>query len=276
MPLRAASAGRAARPLAATAVLAAAAVVAALAPGPAAATRPPAEPPASASAVEGAAVIDAASSTATMSRLRRVRVPATARQVIVVRAATWTTSWATLEAFERTASGGWVRRFGPMSARVGARGMVVGSVRRQGTMKTPAGFYRITQAFGRYPDPGTTVPYTRVGWDHWWVQDNYSRYYNYLRRGSQGGFLRTERGARASERLYRFNPEYDYSAVIDFNRPKPVRYRGSGIFLHIHGGGATAGCVSVTRAQMVALLRWMQPAKRPVIIMGEDNWLYSR
>jgi L,D-peptidoglycan transpeptidase YkuD (ErfK/YbiS/YcfS/YnhG family) len=204
-----------------------------------------------------------------------VHLPSTTKQVIVVTAATWSTTSATLEAFARDGRGRWVRRLSAR-ARVGYSGMVVGSSRRQGSGKTPAGSYRITQSFGRYADPGTKLRYTKVGRDHWWVQDNASRYYNTMRRGSRGGFRRTERGPRGSERLFRFNPEYNYAAVIDFNRPNPVRHRGSGIFLHVHGRGATAGCVSVTQRQMAWLLRWLDPRQNPRIVIGEDDWLVRR
>src|SRR4051794_39277010 len=94
-----------------------------------------------------------------------------------------------------------------------------------------------------------------------------------MRLGSQGGFARTEKGRNGSERLARYNPEYNYSAGIDFNRPNPVPYRGAGIFLHVNGDGATGGCVSVSQARMKWLLRWLAASKKPRIILGEDEWL---
>jgi L,D-peptidoglycan transpeptidase YkuD (ErfK/YbiS/YcfS/YnhG family) len=43
---------------------------------------------------------------------------------------------------------------------------------------------------------------------------------------------------------------------------------GSAIFLHVSTGGPTAGCVSVTQDQLLSLLRWLDPARQPRIIMG--------
>ena len=87
---------------------------------------------------------------------------------------------------------GW-KRLATWSARLGYGGLVVGTSRRQGSGTTPAGAYAITQTFGRLADPGTSMPYTKVTDDHWWVEDRSSRYYNEMRRGSQGGFaLRTK------------------------------------------------------------------------------------
>ena len=44
--------------------------------------------------------------------------------------------------------------------------------------------------------------------------------------------------------------------------------RGSGIFLHARTGGSTNGCVSLPVPQLVSTLRWLDPAKRPRIVIG--------
>jgi L,D-peptidoglycan transpeptidase YkuD (ErfK/YbiS/YcfS/YnhG family) len=67
--------------------------------------------------------------------------------------------------------------------------------------------------------------------------------------------------------------QYDYVAVIDFNRPDPVIGRGSGIFLHVKNGHATAGCVSIPHRAMRKVLRWLDPSKAPMIVMGQRDWL---
>jgi L,D-peptidoglycan transpeptidase YkuD (ErfK/YbiS/YcfS/YnhG family) len=94
-----------------------------------------------------------------------------------------------------------------------------------------------------------------------------------MRRGSAGGFLRRTSGYNSSERLATMGAQYDYAAVIDFNRPKPVIGRGAGIFLHASGTGATGGCVSIRRDRMATTLRWLNPAADPRILIGEDGWL---
>ena len=43
---------------------------------------------------------------------------------------------------------------------------------------------------------------------------------------------------------------------------------GGGIFLHVSGPGATAGCVSIPRGTMRRVLRWLDPAAGPVLVMG--------
>jgi L,D-peptidoglycan transpeptidase YkuD (ErfK/YbiS/YcfS/YnhG family) len=43
---------------------------------------------------------------------------------------------------------------------------------------------------------------------------------------------------------------------------------GSAIFLHANGAGSTAGCVSLRRADLLTVLRWLDPRFRPRIVMA--------
>ena len=71
---------------------------------------------------------------------------------------------------------------------------------------------------------------------------------------------------------------FDYVVAIDFNRvrgrspldtERPDGWaRGSGIWFHVEHTGPTRGCVALPRAAMVALLRTLTPAARPVVVMG--------
>lgn len=202
------------------------------------------------------------------------RVPATVRQVIVISAPRWSSTSGTVTLWQRWGYG-W-KKLAVWSARLGYGGLVLGYRRVQGTGTTPAGAYAITQAFGRQADPGTALPYTKVTRDHWWVEDRRSPYYNQMRLGSQGGFALRTWGYNSSERLAYMGAQYDYAAVVDFNRPNPVIGRGAGIFLHAFGKGATAGCVSIRVDRMRATLRWLSPAQRPWILLGQSTWLATR
>ena len=197
-------------------------------------------------------------------------VPSAVTQVVVVRASSWSSTTATLRAYVRDAAG-W-RLSATWSARLGYGGLVLADQRTQGSGKTPAGIFRVTQAFGRQPDPGARIPYTKVTTDDWWVQDRRSAYYNQMRRGSQGGFALTTSGYYGSEHLWYMGSKYDYVTVVDFNRPNPVVGRGSGIFVHAHGTLST-GCITVEYARSRALARWWDPARSPRIIIGVGSWL---
>lgn len=140
-------------------------------------------------------------------------------------------------------------------------------------------------AFGVRADPGTRLPYRKVDADDHWAGDNRdAKTYNLFQPSASP--RRTWRKSQA-ERLAAYPRQYAHAAVIDFNKARGVRWdtgrrqyvavrpadtrRGSAIFLHAGGTGSTAGCVSVSRAGMVRLLRWLDPAKRPRIVMAPSS-----
>jgi L,D-peptidoglycan transpeptidase YkuD (ErfK/YbiS/YcfS/YnhG family) len=150
-----------------------------------------------------------------------------------------------------------------MPARVGANGTT--GAPREGKNATPRGTYTLREAFGIQPEPsGVTMPYRRAWAKHWWVSDPASRYYNTWQVGPPNGRW----NPRYGEQLKRYRPAYDHAVVIDFNRRPVVRGQGSAIFLHVGTGGATAGCVSVSRQRMLQLLRHLKPSLRPRIAIA--------
>ena len=72
----------------------------------------------------------------------------------------------------------------------------------------------------------------------------------------------------SSELLGHYVVQYEYSVVIGFNYARPVRHRGAGIFFHVNGPGATAGCVSAPRWLLRRAMDELDPALRPVIAIG--------
>ncbi|WP_030253447.1 L,D-transpeptidase family protein [Streptomyces violens] len=156
------------------------------------------------------------------------------------------------------------RQAGSAPARFGAKGLAEGSTRKQGTNTTPTGLYDLPYGFGIGAAPaGTEVSYRRVHDNSWWCEDNASASYN---RWAEP--LPADCAAKESERLADYPTQYDRALVIGFNYDKPVRGRGAGIFLHVNGKGATAGCVSVPAGAMARVLAWADPEKRPHIAIG--------
>jgi L,D-peptidoglycan transpeptidase YkuD (ErfK/YbiS/YcfS/YnhG family) len=165
----------------------------------------------------------------------------------------------------------WVHRDGRWNlvrrsrdGRIGYGGLVAPTRRKQGTGTTPLGTYRLFTSFGMHPRAaGWDTPYRAVRRGDYWVQDNRSRHYNRYRNLRQGGFR-----PRTSERLLDYRRQYEWSVVLDFNYWNRVRHRGAGIFLHVNGRGATAGCVSVPRPLMRTVMAWLDPARDPRIAIG--------
>ncbi|MEV7612979.1 L,D-transpeptidase family protein [Streptomyces sp. NPDC089799] len=156
---------------------------------------------------------------------------------------------------------------GSAEARFGSNGLAEGAGRRQGTSTTPTGLYDLPYGFGiRRAPAGTRIRYRPVTPDSWWCQDNASSAYNRWAEPLPGDCRPGE-----AEHLVTYEAQYAHALVIGFNYDRPVRNRGAGIFLHVHGKGATAGCVSVPERAMRAILRWADPRRRPHIAVGTET-----
>lgn len=187
-----------------------------------------------------------------------------AGQAIVVTADRYGATTATLTGYERDAAGGWRRAFGPWPARVGTRGLAPPGEKREGDGRTPSGVYGFDFMFGVAPDPGVSFPYRRVtsrsiAWD----DDPASPLYN-----TWVDLDRQDAGDEP-EPMY-VSPAYDHGAVIAYNTERTPGL-GSAIFLHVSTGAPTAGCVSLPAGQLVRLLRWLDPARSPRIVVGTDG-----
>lgn len=191
-------------------------------------------------------------------------------QVITVRVATASSTSGVLEAWQwDSAAGEYARVLGPMSAFVGEDGVGRASER---VSRTPAGTFSLTEAFGRYRDPGAHLPYRRVGLSDWWVSDVRSGKYNTYQRCSPGdrcGFDQSR-----SEQLGAI-AVYGYAVVIDYNRAPIVKGDGSAFFLHVSEGRPTQGCVSVSAGQMKRIITWLRPADTPAISIGVGTNAYA-
>jgi L,D-peptidoglycan transpeptidase YkuD (ErfK/YbiS/YcfS/YnhG family) len=197
-----------------------------------------------------------------------VDLPAGSRQVVTVNHAGGYHARVTLW---RRAPGGWRRVVRAHDGRIGYGGLVAADQRKQGTGTTPLGTFRLISSFGRHPRHAAWhMPYRRIRSGDYWVEDNESAYYNRYRNKAQGGFRwwLAASNVNSSERLTDYPRQYEYSVVTSFNR-RQVRYRGAGIFLHVNGSGATAGCVSAPRRFLRRTMRALRPVLHPVIAVGQ-------
>ena len=206
-----------------------------------------------------------------------------AQQVVIVTAPSWRSRTGTVTAFERQGRGPWEQAFGPIPAMLGHSGLVPAKDRRQGTGKTPTGTFRVVSAFGRKPNPGTSMKYRQIDRnDAWTYHPKYPSTYNMMQTAdrswrSYGGYV---------EHLWSYGVQYDYVAVLDYNLPAgPISKdasgirrtskaadtsRGGGIFLHASNGTVTAGCIAIPVDRMRELTRWLDPAKDPHIVIRLD------
>ena len=207
-----------------------------------------------------------------------------AQQLVVVAGVSRTSTYATARVYQKGTDGKWAMKLWAMPARTGWAGWAPAATRVQNSGTTPRGTFSITTAFGLKANPGTKISYKHVeAWDYWVGDQQDPRTYNLYQ-----PYASAQRSWRTSqaERLGAYPTQYEYAAVIDFNRPAastvkwnytyneyatstPVNVKlGSAIFLHINGAGSTGGCVSLRRADLITVLKWLDPAKKPRIVMA--------
>ena len=197
----------------------------------------------------------------------------TAGQVLTVSAGNSTTTYATVDAWQRQADGRYKRVAHFANARIGSAGMGVAS---ESVSRTPVGLYHLGQAFGVQPNPGAGVSYFQVTRDDVWT-------------GSLGTVINEHRRCApgtcpasygAFERLSNYPQQYAYGAVIGYNMAPTygtgaVRGKGSAFFLHVKNAYATGGCVALLQSEVVWVLRWMRTAQNPLISLGIGNAAYA-
>ena len=213
-------------------------------------------------------------------------LPSQVRQLVTVTSSRWSDKRATLVAWRRDASG-WHRAHGPVTVRLGWSGWVRAGQRRQNTGKTPAGKFTMPYAFGNRADHGSRLRYRHVdGNDVWPYEPRDPATYNIYQpsRASTSHWRSDYR-----ERLASYGYEYAHAVVLGFNLPSGVHWsakrrqyvashpantrRGGGIFLHVQRSKYTAGCVAGPLSDIRWVVRWLDPAKRPRIVMGPRDWV---
>lgn len=216
---------------------------------------------------QAAGPLAAARTTITLGGVR-VALKDGTRQVVTVNRTSG--SHARVSLWQQDASG-WQRLARSKAGRIGYGGLVRARERKQGTGTTPLGTFRLRSSFGTHDRAASwDLSHRRIRPGDYWVQDNASVHYNRYRNKSEGGFrwwLPTS-DFNSSERLADYVPEYEYAIVTGFNYAAQVRRRGAGIFLHVNGPGATAGCVSAPRWFLKRTMATLDPDLRPVIAVG--------
>jgi L,D-peptidoglycan transpeptidase YkuD (ErfK/YbiS/YcfS/YnhG family) len=214
-------------------------------------------------AVPIAAVALAADCRPNLANNLRTPVPAESQQLITVDAPRLRTTYATAQIWRRV-EGCWVSTGGPYAARVGRNGLSAN--RHEGDGTTPIGTFTIAPTmYGNERNPGVRYRYRRVRCGDWWVEDPASPAYNTFQRvgcGRKPPFKVTTPDMSKSPRAYA------YLAVVEFNMSPIVPGRGSGIFVHVQTASPTNGCVSLRRARLLHVLRWLSPASTPRIVIG--------
>jgi L,D-peptidoglycan transpeptidase YkuD (ErfK/YbiS/YcfS/YnhG family) len=110
------------------------------------------------------------------------------------------------------------------------------------------------------------MPYRQVTSDDLWVDDiNADDYNRWVTRGATR--------ASSFEVMRRKDDLYKYGIVVEYNTNPVIKSYGSAIFIHIWRGKGkpTAGCVALSEEDIIRILRWLNPAARPLVVMGTET-----
>lgn len=174
------------------------------------------------------------------------RIPAASRQVVAVYGEGKDAADATVVLY--TKSGSVWKKTRSWEGHNGKKGWTTDH--REGDKRSPVGVFTLSDAGGVLADPGAKLPYSSSASfqaPHYWAKSHWH--------------------------------DFDYVIAIDYNRVKgtspidPTRpegqSKGGSIWLHMDHGSGTSACVSLSKSGMEYLLRTLDPAKQPVIVMGD-------
>lgn len=143
--------------------------------------------------------------------------------------------------------------------------------KREGDGKAPAGVFRLGPAFGfatRARASWLRTAYTPLKPTTECVDDTASRRYNLIVDRATTEYV----DWNSSERM-REVEGYRWGLVVAHNAAPPAAGLGSCIFLHVWAGPdkGTAGCTAMEQSDLEALLRWLDPAKAPLLVQLTDT-----
>ncbi|MFE3903133.1 L,D-transpeptidase family protein [Streptomyces sp. NPDC059153] len=185
----------------------------------------------------------------------RFAIPADSRQALVVTGGDYDSSLSTAVLYTRDdPAQGWRAATERWPARNALNGWT--DEHWEDDLRTPTGVYGLTSAGGLLEPPGTMLPY------------NQSPSFAVSGEGFDGESL---------------EGSFDYVIAIDYNRTpgaspldqkRPLgQERGGGIWIHVDHDGPTQGCISLPEDRMRELLKLLDPAKKPVVVMGDAQGL---
>ena len=122
--------------------------------------------------------------------------------------------------------------------------------KKEGDFKTPIGIYKIDTLFYRkdkYPNTITKLKKIPIQKDMGWCDDVNSKHYNKL--------IKLNKNVR-HEKLFKKNSNYDLLIPISYNTKRPIKNKGSAIFIHLTKNyKKTLGCIAIKENDMLVLLK---------------------
>jgi L,D-peptidoglycan transpeptidase YkuD (ErfK/YbiS/YcfS/YnhG family) len=205
-----------------------------------------------------------------------------ARQMVVVTVPEWNSTQGKLRTYEQH-EGRW-REAGAPSAVVIGKGAAWGvglnaqqsggPSKHEGDGRSPAGVFRIGEAFGYASRATTAMPYRALSATDYCVDVSGSPLYNRIVDARQVGEKAVAGATEAMRRDIHDHGDHAYRLgfVIEHNPDGRVG-AGSCIFAHLWKtpSSPTVGCTAMADATMEGLLAWLKPADKPVIVLLPES-----
>ncbi|HEY4327694.1 MAG TPA: L,D-transpeptidase family protein [Mucilaginibacter sp.] len=208
------------------------------------------------------------------------------RQLMVVVTDGWNNLQGTIYVFEKDTNK-WILKFSNAIV-IGSKGLGVGDgiipisienapIKKEGDMKSPAGFFTIGTAFG-YADykeaKWINNPYVKATDTLICVDDMNSAHYNTLINNDTA-----KSDYKSFEHMHLQKDYYKWGLFINHNSPKVVPGDGSCVFMHIWGNdhSGTAGCTAMKEEDLLKILRWIKASDNPLLVqLPKDEYLKIR
>ncbi len=148
----------------------------------------------------------------------------------------------------------WDIILGPYPISIGKGGLTTQKI--EGDLKTPIGSFALKKAFGFTDKPKfLKMPYTKIGKTTFCIDDPASCHYNTITTTLKSDW-------KSAEIMADYPIQYEYGLVIESNV-------GSCLFIHIwkEENHPTAGCIALAKEHMLQILKWIDKAKNPHLIV---------
>jgi len=199
------------------------------------------------------------------------------RQLIVVTTKNWSTSDGILQRYEKE-EGKWHRTGKSIKIKLGRNGLGWGRgllpvpadakiIKKEGDGKAPVGIFSLKQAFG-YEPFNVKYPYRVYKETDHCVDDVHSKFYNKI-----VDSMKIDIDYKSKEHMKFPKDYYKYGIVVNHNHideKGAVPGAGSCIFIHIKKV-PTAGCTVMDETEIKEIIRWLDPAKKPLLLQGTER-----
>lgn len=190
------------------------------------------------------------------------KTPETTLQIILVCVQVKESSDGVVSCYSReNAAAPWKLEIAPMPAKIGRNGLGEPGEKTEGNGKLPSGEWDLGYAFGFSPDPpdDLKIPYRQVTDTDYWIDEPSAPEYNCWVSGVEPRVSHENMSAPVIR--------YNIGLVTLYNIHPINPGKGSAIFLHVwlNPNHPTAGCVALEQENVVKILQWLDPKKRPRI-----------